>query len=489
MRHIKKIILLLLMTIVLAGCHEKSESNQQSTLTIIMGTVKNEKVYPDLKEFGVNILDFRGKKTIIKDSIKSDGTFKIKFDLYKTQDIDISPLGGKIIVHPGDSIQLKIDFSDIGNIQFFGDCQKTNTDLNKYLNSNYCTFKFSNHNTINMAICDYKSFCDSVLVIANEKRSEFVKEFNPTSEVLTWTKDYINIKYQQSLLDFPRQYAYLRNKKSYQELDVPDDYYSFLGNIETTFSDSIINSNIYKLLNLYTGYFAQRKIDVTTLTKENNSSKLFDALINNLENSYFKQILIANVFYQKLNQNDLDFFTDNKMLLEDNVHEPSLKIPLNNYYTELQKELKNLEIHSNATLAKLKGTVGKSIIDSIWLQNQGKVIYIDFWATWCGPCKAEMPNSEKLKQKLEGEDIVFVYVCLSSKEKQWKLALSQMQLDGQHYYADKKQSGSIYNAFDFHGIPFYMLVNKRGYIIESGHYLRPSNSETINKIEKLLLKE
>jgi thiol-disulfide isomerase/thioredoxin len=480
-----KIAPIFLLIFFLGGCVKKQDKTQNSTLTVITGNVKNLDVYPNTKEFTVELLDFRSKKTTFKDSIKSDGTFKIEFDLYKTQDLKVNPLVGEIIANPGDSIHLEIDFKDIGNIHFLGDNKKSNNDLNKYLNSNYSVFEFSNRATRKMNLVTYKNFCDSVKSIAENKRQEFIKETNPSSSIKTWTKDYINIDYQKSLLNFPHYIAY-KSKIKYQDLDIPNDYYNFLENIETKFSDSIINSNIYGLLSIYTGNFAQSTINDTTLSMDEYITTLMNSLINNHRESYFRQILIGNVFYQNLNRNDLDFFTDNKTILENNVLEPSLKIPLNYYYNKLKKQLDNPEINSNAILTKLKGTAGKSVIDSIWLENQGKVIYIDFWATWCGPCKAEMPNSKKLKKKLEGENIEFVYICLDSKEEQWKLTLSQLQLDGQHYYTDKTQSGSIRNAFGIIGIPHYMLVNKGGHIVESGSYLRPMNPETIDKIEKLL---
>ena len=163
-------------------------------------------------------------------------------------------------------------------------------------------------------------------------------------------------------------------------------------------------------MSLYTSNYALRTLKDTTLSAQEYYQELAKNLINEHHDGLFRQLLIGNLFYQRLNQNDLEFFTNNKKLLDDNVHESSLKIPLTNYYSNLEKQINNPEINSNATLSKLTETAGESLIDSIFAKNQGKVIYIDFWATWCGPCKAEMPNSKKLKEKLAGEDIEFVYI-------------------------------------------------------------------------------
>ena len=54
-------------------------------------------------------------------------------------------------------------------------------------------------------------------------------------------------------------------------------------------------------------------------------------------------------------------------------------------------------------------------------RGQGKVVYADVWATWCGPCREEMPNSLKLHGELEGEPVEFLYICIDSKEKDWEV--------------------------------------------------------------------
>lgn len=47
---------------------------------------------------------------------------------------------------------------------------------------------------------------------------------------------------------------------------------------------------------------------------------------------------------------------------------------------------------------------------------KGKYVYIDVWATWCGPCKAEIPHLKSLEEKYQGKNIVFVSISVDSKE-------------------------------------------------------------------------
>lgn len=336
-----------------------------------------------------------------------------------------------------------------------------------------------------MSISAYKSFCDSVKNDAEQKRQDFINKTDPTPLFLDWTKDYINIKYQSSLLDFPYNFARV-NRLDYRDLEIPNDYYDFLENIEKNFSETIINSEISSLLNNYTGFFANRTISDTTLTEESYYSKLLSEIIDKHKPSFFKQLLIGYLFYERLDRYDLDFYSANEKVLKKYVKEPSVKIPLNNCYMELQERQNNLEAYSKATFAKLDGTEAESIFDSIFAKSQGKVIYIDFWGTECPPCIEEMPNSKILEKQLTGQDIEFVFICLGSNEEKAKSILSKNQLDGQFYFCHGNQSLDIEKAFDFIGIPQYMLISKKGHIVEFSTYLRPNFPDTKEKIGKLL---
>lgn len=119
--------------------------------------------------------------------------------------------------------------------------------------------------------------------------------------------------------------------------------------------------------------------------------------------------------------------------------------------------------------------------------NAGKVIYIDFWASWCGPCKKEMPASMRLSQKMQGEAIVFVYISIDDNNSVWKKALDKMQLtdSGQHYRRARSKMIDFLKYFYIYSIPHYMIINKSGEM-HNRDALPPSDPKLSRQLAKLL---
>lgn len=104
---------------------------------------------------------------------------------------------------------------------------------------------------------------------------------------------------------------------------------------------------------------------------------------------------------------------------------------------------------------------------------RGKIVLVDFWASWCGPCRAEMKNLLPIYQELKGEDLEFISVSLDSREKDWRRMLEEEQLPwimlwDQEGFVKGNEPTRIQKAYGFYGIPFIVLIDKEGHLLARG---------------------
>jgi thiol-disulfide isomerase/thioredoxin len=115
---------------------------------------------------------------------------------------------------------------------------------------------------------------------------------------------------------------------------------------------------------------------------------------------------------------------------------------------------------------------------------KGKVIYVDLWATWCGPCMQEMPFFEKLKEKYkENPAIAFVSLSIESSPDPWKKNLEKRKADGYQWLINRYKL----NAYNIVGIPRTLVVDKDFKIVEMSAPL-PSDPKTIKLLDELSAK-
>ncbi|MET4081435.1 thiol-disulfide isomerase/thioredoxin [Pedobacter sp. UYP30] len=112
-------------------------------------------------------------------------------------------------------------------------------------------------------------------------------------------------------------------------------------------------------------------------------------------------------------------------------------------------------------------------LNEIFKKYKGKVIYLDFWASWCAPCKIEMPNAVKLKDRLKGKDVVFLYFGFQDRKESWLAARKEIGIEGDHYLLSPKLIKEAKELFEIGGIPHYAIIDKDGTVLEKSAQ-RPS---------------
>ena len=118
---------------------------------------------------------------------------------------------------------------------------------------------------------------------------------------------------------------------------------------------------------------------------------------------------------------------------------------------------------------------------------KGKYVYIDVWATWCGPCKKEIPFLKDLDEEYKGKDIAFVSLSIDKMEhkEKWLKMIKDEELKGIQILADKDWNSEFVTAYNIKGIPRFILIDKEGNIIDS-NAPRPSDpylKEVLGELE------
>ena len=104
---------------------------------------------------------------------------------------------------------------------------------------------------------------------------------------------------------------------------------------------------------------------------------------------------------------------------------------------------------------------------------RGKLVLIDFWASWCGPCRHEMKSLLPIYNDLKGDDLVFISISLDKREKDWRKMLETENLPwvmlwNKEGFTIGDTPNEIQKAYGFYGIPFILLVDEEGKILERG---------------------
>ncbi len=120
------------------------------------------------------------------------------------------------------------------------------------------------------------------------------------------------------------------------------------------------------------------------------------------------------------------------------------------------------------------------LLQAIAKQHEGKMILVDFWATWCAPCRAGMQTLAPLKEELKRDSVAFVNIASdNSPEDTWKTMIKQIR--GFHYYLNADDWQMLLTQYNIKGIPRYMIINKKGNIL-SANYDVYENPEKLKRI-------
>ena len=117
---------------------------------------------------------------------------------------------------------------------------------------------------------------------------------------------------------------------------------------------------------------------------------------------------------------------------------------------------------------------------------KGKYVYIDVWATWCGPCKAEIPFLKKIEETYHGKNIQFVSISTDKQKDKdkWKKMIADEKLGGIQLITDNDFNTDFISEYKIMGIPQFILLDPEGKIVKA-NAPRPSEKELVELFDQL----
>ncbi|AXG70496.1 thioredoxin [Kordia sp. SMS9] len=290
----------------------------------------------------------------------------------------------------------------------------------------------------------------------------------------------LNTKYDSLRNIHPEKTAYynlLKDELNYAAFFELNRFYSYSKNeavkdiiaSDVFFNDRTITETIlYKKLNTYIEKVILKNKRIKQKFKRKVDYKTaFDSLPNYIKNKELLALGKIVCIYNDARQNA------SKATLNTYIENFSSEFPDEKYESYLQKIQEDYGLSKSITsldaatvyLTDTKET--STQLDTFLQQHKGKLVYVDFWASWCAPCRAVMPDSKALAKEYAGKEVVFSYVSIDRNKAQWKKAVIDENLNHtkSNFLATNYTTATFFKELKINTIPRYLLFDTNGKLI------------------------
>lgn len=140
---------------------------------------------------------------------------------------------------------------------------------------------------------------------------------------------------------------------------------------------------------------------------------------------------------------------------------PAIARMITDENTRLLARIEENKRKTGFTILDVPQSPDETLFVEMLKQFKGKVVLVDVWATWCGPCRIANKEMEPIKAQLADKDVVFLYLAgENSPESTWKNMIADIK--GQHYRVNKAQWDYLSKSLNARGVPTYVIIDREG---------------------------
>lgn len=454
----------------------------------------------------MNFQTFEYDRTLAR--VDSNGRFSMTVLLDHQQDVLVNFYKGyfPMLLAPGDSVHLTLhqdDFSDGGfqleHIQFAGGDAGINQLLLDYLREKHETVPHG-LDTEEMKETKIPDFTPRLLGIM-EQQEAFLEDFIQKNEVsddrfIHWAQHTIKYDILKNFVDY-RLFLPMSQRVQPKDFPFPDDYGAFTKLADLQDPTALITSEFARFLDSYYHYVYQEvEKDLKTLDgKKPDMLTRSRALLERVDadhQAFAREALLSLVLVERLKSNTVEdsvkrhLYEDYLLMAEDDYYRSHVSEVYGNLFQDapgmeaLEAEIGGLE---------LPDLIGRTV-DQIFADYAGKVIYLDFWATWCAPCVKEFSFYPQIYEAVQTDQVVFVYLANRSPRGHWLKTIEKYGLKGDHYLLNQQEYEVFKELFQIRGIPHHVIIDKSGKVFD-GQAPRPVNrsmqlnADLINTLNRL----
>ncbi len=254
--------------------------------------------------------------------------------------------------------------------------------------------------------------------------------------------------YAYQLLNYPWENPLHHNQEG--PLAVPENYYDFLKETKAVNEDALTSMNYVYFLDLLMSHYRERS--------GNGGLDRFQ-----LADKYLSGKPLAFYRAKILSMDCRSGRAKQAGPAVKNYIENSEYANYNNVLRYVYNDAKGLQRNEVAPNFTLRDINGKKVELA---DLAGKVVYLDFWATWCPPCVYSLKNSKEWKKAFSPDQVVFVYVSLDKNQSSWRNFVSQQGIKGIHLIVEDTNvyASEIAEAYKVKRLPAIFIIDQQGKI-------------------------